>query len=180
MQFQKTKIPDVILVEPDVYGDARGYFKETYQQERYRQGGISREFVQDNFSRSCSGTLRGLHFQIEHTQGKLLQVMQGEIYDVAVDLRRSSETFGKWIGEILSAENHRQLYVPPGFAHGFYVLSESADVFYKCTDFYYPEHERTLIWNDTDVGVDWPLAGEPTLSEKDQQGRPLSAVETFA
>jgi dTDP-4-dehydrorhamnose 3,5-epimerase len=168
-----------LLIEPRLFGDARGLFKETYQKRRYTEAGIAGEFVQDNYSRSARGTLRGLHFQIQHPQAKLLQVLRGEIYDVAVDLRRQSPHFGRWIGVSLAEDNHRQLYIPPGFAHGFYVVSDVADVFYKCTDYYYPEHERSLLWNDPAIGITWPLAGEPTLSEKDRRGVPLAAIEVY-
>jgi dTDP-4-dehydrorhamnose 3,5-epimerase len=179
VEVRETVIPGVLIVEPRVFADKRGLFKETYQKERYRDAGIPAEFVQDNLSRSCEGTLRGLHFQILHPQGKLLQVFRGEVFDVAVDLRRDSPTFGKWVGVTLSEENHRQLYVPPGIAHGFYVLSKVADVFYKCTDYYHPEHERTLLWSDPKVGVEWPLQGAPILSEKDRAGLPLPKIECF-
>jgi dTDP-4-dehydrorhamnose 3,5-epimerase len=180
MNLTPTELPDVLLIEPKVFGDARGFFKELYHHRRYAEAGLAAVFVQDNYSRSQRGTLRGLHFQLHHPQGKLIQVLQGEIYDVAVDLRRDSPTFGRWTAMLLSAENHRQLYVPAGFGHGFYVTSESADVLYKCTDYYYPEHERTLIWNDSTVGVTWPLQGEPLLSAKDQAGLPLGELECFA
>lgn len=179
MYVQETELPGVLIVEPRVFSDSRGFFKETYEKRRYRDAGIPSEFVQDNLSRSCRGTLRGLHFQVLHPQGKLVQVLQGEIFDVAVDVRRHSPNFGRWAGVKLSETNHRQLYVPPGFAHGFCVLSESADLFYKCTDFYYPEHERTLLWNDPEIGIQWPLAGEPVLSAKDQQGTPFRDLECF-
>ncbi len=179
MQVLETDLPGVLIVEPRVFADSRGFFKETYEKNRYREAGIASEFVQDNFSRSCGGTLRGLHFQIRHPQGKLVQVLRGEIFDVAVDLRRGSTHFGKWAGVVLSEANHRQLYVPPGFAHGFCVLSESADMFYKCTDYYHPQHERTLLWNDPDVGIEWPLKGKPVLSAKDQQGTRFTELECF-
>jgi dTDP-4-dehydrorhamnose 3,5-epimerase len=179
MEVRKTEIPGVVVIQPRVFGDKRGLFKETYQSRRYHEAGLPADFVQDNLSRSCRGALRGLHFQIEHPQGKLLQVFWGEVFDVAVDLRRDSPSFGKWFGLTLSESNHTQLYVPPGIAHGFYVVSETADVFYKCTDFYYPEYERTLVWNDPDVGIEWPLVGEPVLSEKDQRGLPLSKIECY-
>lgn len=179
MQIEKTNLPGVLIIEPRVFGDERGYFKEVYEQRRYAEAGIAEPFVQDNISLSRHGALRGLHYQIEHPQGKLVQVLQGEVFDVAVDLRRDSATFGQWAGTTLSGENHRQLYVPPGFAHGFYVTGETALLAYKCTDFYFPEHERTLLWNDQTVGIDWPLDGEPIVSEKDAQGLPLSEVETY-
>jgi dTDP-4-dehydrorhamnose 3,5-epimerase len=179
MDVQETPIPGVIVIEPRVFGDQRGLFMETYQDRRYRAAGLPVAFVQDNLSRSRRGALRGLHFQIQHPQGKLLQVFRGEIFDVAVDLRRDSPSFGKWFGVTLSEENHRQLYVPPGIAHGFYVSSDAADVFYKCTDYYFPEHERTLLWSDPDVGIQWPLEGEPILSEKDKNGQPLATIDVF-
>ena len=179
MQVLKTEIPGVSIIEPGVFEDSRGLFKETYERNRYADAGIAEEFVQDNLSRSCRGTLRGLHYQRQHPQGKLVQVFRGEIFDVAVDLRRNSPQFGKWVGVILSESNHRQFYVPEGFAHGFCVLSETADVFYKCTDFYHPEHERTLLWNDPDVNIQWPLQAEPILSEKDGKGTLLSEIDAF-
>ncbi len=179
MQVLKTEIPGVSIIEPGVFEDSRGFFKETYERNRYTDAEIAGEFVQDNLSRSCRGTLRGMHYQIQHPQGKLVQVFRGEIFDVAVDLRRNSSQFGKWVGVKLSESNHRQLFVPEGFAHGFCVLSEIADVFYKCTDFYYPEHERTLFWNDPDVNIQWPLQGEPILSDKDRNGTLFSEIESF-
>lgn len=174
-----TDIPDVIVVEPRVFRDPRGFFKETFQRNRYAEAGIRADFVQDNISRSRKGTLRGLHLQIQHPQAKLVQALTGRIFDVAVDLRRSSLTFGRWVGMELNDENHRQMYIPPGFAHGFCVLSETADLFYKCSDFYYPEHERTLLWNDPTVGIRWPLEGDPVLSDKDRSGKRLADVECF-
>jgi dTDP-4-dehydrorhamnose 3,5-epimerase len=179
VEITETEIPDVKLIQPTLFGDQRGFFLEVYHQEKFHAHGISLNFVQDNLSRSQRGVLRGLHYQVQHPQGKLVTVLAGEIYDVAVDVRKSSPTFGKWIGRTLSAENRHALYIPPGFAHGFHVLSESADVFYKCTDLYHPEHERTLLWNDSEVGVDWSLTDEPLLSEKDQSGLSLSDVECF-
>jgi dTDP-4-dehydrorhamnose 3,5-epimerase len=179
MQVRQTELEGVLIVEPRVLGDKRGFFKETYQRERYAQAGITAEFVQDNFSRSLRGTLRGLHYQIERAQGKLVQAVRGEVFDVAVDLRRDSPTFGRWAGAILSETNHHQLYIPPGFAHGFYVISDMAEFSYKCTDYYFPQHERTLLWNDPTVGIDWPLVGEPILSEKDQRGTPLAQAECY-
>src|SRR5262245_35356626 len=174
MRFVPTEIPDVLVIEPKVFGDARGFFCETYHRQKYAAAGLDITFVQDNHSRSGGGVLRGLHYQIRQPQGKLLSVMAGEIFDVAVDLRRSSPTFGRWVGVHLAADTHRMLYVPPGFAHGFLVLSETADVCYKCTDLYAPEHERTLLWNDPALGVQWPLTGEPQLSDKDRRGVPLA------
>ncbi len=179
MQVQNTEIPGVLIIEPGVFEDSRGFFKETYERSRYADAGIAGDFVQDNLSRSSRGTLRGMHYQIQYPQGKLVQVFRGEIFDVAVDLRRHSSHFGKWVGVKLSESNHRQLFVPEGFAHGFCVLSETADVFYKCTDFYHPEHERTLLWNDPEVNIQWPLQTEPILSEKDGKGTLLSEIDAF-
>ncbi len=181
MKAIPTEIPDVILLEPQVFPDARGFFMETYHARKLAELGITAQFVQDNHSQSQRGTLRGLHYQIRQTQGKLLRVVNGEIFDVAVDLRRRSPTFGQWTGAILSADNKRQLWVPPGFAHGFYALSEQVDLIYKVTDYYAPEWERTLIWNDPQVAVTWPLiAGQPpVLSAKDQQGRLFTQAEVF-
>jgi dTDP-4-dehydrorhamnose 3,5-epimerase len=181
MQFTQTAIPDVVLIEPRVLTDDRGFFLETFQARKYTQAGVTAPMVQDNHSGSRRGVLRGLHYQIRRPQGKLVSVLAGEIFDVAVDLRRSSPTFGKAVGLTLTAADHRQLWVPPGFAHGFYALSDWAEVFYKVTDFYNPECERTLIWNDPDVGVLWPLVdGEaPMLSPKDAIGSPLSRAEVF-
>ena len=181
MLITPTNIPDVLLVMPRVFEDERGFFMETYQKKKMQAGGIDYEFVQDNHSRSQKGTLRGLHYQTENVQGKLVRVVLGEIFDVAVDLRKSSPTFGQWVGAILSEENKHQLWVPPGFAHGFYVLSEYADVLYKATDFYNPQGERCLLWNDPSVAVDWHIpAGEaPILSAKDAKGLLFSDVEVF-
>ncbi len=181
MKAIPTEIPDVLLIEPQVFPDARGFFMETYHARRLAELGIAGQFVQDNHSRSQRGTLRGLHYQIRHAQGKLLRVVNGEIFDVAVDLRRRSPTFGRWAGAILSADNKRQLWVPPGFAHGFYTLSETADLIYKVTDYYAPEWERTLAWNDPQIDVVWPLIDgqPPILSTKDAQGRLLAQAEVF-
>jgi dTDP-4-dehydrorhamnose 3,5-epimerase len=181
MIFTRLAIPDVVLVTPAVHGDARGYFMEVWHDEKFAAAGLALSFVQDNQSRSRGGILRGLHFQIERPQGKLVRVVSGEIFDVAVDLRSSSPTFGRWVGRLLSDENKEQLYVPPGFAHGFLVTSDSADVVYKCTDFYFPEQERTLAWDDDTVGIAWPLVeGQaPTLSAKDRSGAALRDLETF-
>ena len=180
MKAIPTEIPDVLILEPRIFGDERGFFFESYNATRFRElTGFNGEFVQDNHSRSAQGVLRGLHYQIRQPQGKLVRVVAGEVYDVAVDLRRSSPTFGQWIGVTLSAENKRQLWIPAGFAHGFYVVSEMAEFLYKTTDYYAPEHERTLRWNDPQLGIDWPLAGEPTLSTKDQHGIPFSSAEYF-
>jgi dTDP-4-dehydrorhamnose 3,5-epimerase len=182
MNFIRTEIPEVILIEPDVFGDERGFFLESWRKDRFAAEGIDGEFVQDNHSRSVRGTLRGLHYQIRQPQGKLVRVTAGEVFDVAVDMRRSSPTFGRWVGARLSAENFHMLWVPPGFAHGFYVLTDTAEFQYKCTDYYAPEHERTIIWNDPEIGVDWPLAGagHPLLSNKDRTGVSFEAAETFA
>lgn len=181
MKVEKTPIDGLLVIEPQVFGDERGFFIETWQAARYKEAGIEGDFVQDNHSRSRQGILRGLHCQIQNPQGKLVRVTDGEVFDVAVDLRRSSPTFGQWYGLILSATNHRQFWVPPGFAHGFYVLSESADFHYKCTNYYSPEFERSLLWNDAAVGIEWPLvAGElPQLSQKDAAGQALSDIEVF-
>ncbi|KVW02435.1 dTDP-4-dehydrorhamnose 3,5-epimerase [Burkholderia cepacia] len=175
-----TALPEVKLIEPKVFGDARGYFYESFNAREFAEHvapGI--EFVQDNHSRSAKGVLRGLHYQIEHTQGKLVRVVEGEVFDVAVDVRRSSPNFGKWVGVTLSADNHRQLWVPPGFAHGFLVVSESAQFLYKTTDYWFPEHERSIVWNDPDIGIAWPLDGEPLLAVKDAAGMRLMDAELF-
>ena len=172
MRVTPTAIPDVLLIEPKVFGDARGFFLETWNLGRYRAAGLDADFVQDNLSFSRRGILRGLHFQNPKPQGKLLQVLLGEVFDVAVDIRRSSPTFGKWHGLVLSAENKRQFYIPPGFAHGFVVLSETALFHYKCTECYSPKDEMAIRWDDPDIGVEWPLK-EPLLSERDTQGMRL-------
>jgi dTDP-4-dehydrorhamnose 3,5-epimerase len=181
MQFKPLDIPDVILVEPTVYEDPRGFFLESYHKERFSAVGIPSDFVQDNHSGSRLGSLRGLHYQIHQPQGKLVRVIVGEAYDVAVDLRRSSRTFGRWIGCTLTAQSKNQLWIPPGFAHGFYVLSEWAEVLYKATDYYAPQWERSLLWNDPALGIQWPLSdGEaPVLSQKDRNGLPLSQAEVY-
>lgn len=178
MQFHKTDLPGVILIEPKVFGDERGFFMETYHQPRFVAAGIDLPFVQDNHSRSKRGVLRGLHYQLKFPQGKLVRVVQGEIFDVAVDARKSSPTFGRWFGTTLSDANHRQLYVPPGFAHGFCVVSETAEVLYKTTDVYHPEDEKTIAWNDPTIAVAWPVK-DPLISPKDQQGLPLGKAECF-
>lgn len=176
-----TKIPDVIVFEPDVHGDRRGYFMETWREEWFTAIDENITFVQDNQSKSVKGALRGLHYQVKNPQGKYIRVIKGAVYDAVVDLRRSSGTFGQWVGETLSESNRLALWVPPGFAHGFYVLSEEAEIIYKCTDYYAAEHERTLVWNDPQVGIAWPLDGDDLiLSEKDKQGTTLSQSETFA
>ena len=166
MEIVKTSIPEVIVFIPPVFTDSRGYFLETYQQKKYKEAGISKDFVQDNQSYSTKNVLRGLHFQLRYPQGKLVRVTQGTVFDVAVDIRRNSPTFGKWHGEILSAENKKQMYIPENFAHGFCVLSDSAEFLYKCTDFYIPGDEAGLIWNDSQIGIEWPIH-EPILSSKD-------------
>lgn len=182
MTITPTKIPDVFIIEPKVFGDERGFFFESFNQKNFTEKtGITSEFVQDNHSRSVQGVLRGLHYQIQQTQGKLLRVVVGEIFDVAVDMRKSSPTFGEWVGCLLSAENKRQFWVPPGFAHGFLVTSDIAEVLYKTTDYYAPNYERSLLWNDPEVGIDWPLEGiTPILSAKDQAGQPLKTAEFFS
>ena len=176
----KTAIPDVLILEPRVFGDARGFFYESFNAKDFAEStGLDVSFVQDNHSKSAKGVLRGLHYQIQHAQGKLVRVVQGEVLDVAVDLRRTSPTFGQWVGVQLSADNHRQLWVPPGFAHGFVVLSDSAEFLYKTTDYWYPEHERSLLWNDPAIGIDWSLDGPPLLAAKDAAGKLLSEAECF-
>lgn len=180
MNIIKTEIPDVLIIEPKVFGDARGFFFESFNARAFAEAtGLSLTFVQDNHSRSAKNVLRGLHYQIKQPQGKLVRVAVGEVFDVAVDLRKNSPTFGKWTGTTLSAENKRMLWVPEGFAHGFLVLSESADFLYKTTDYYAPEHERCIIWSDSTVGIAWPLAGQPILAAKDKNGKLLSEAETF-
>lgn len=181
MQIQATSIPDVLIFEPKVFGDDRGFFYESFNERRFTElSGISSSFVQDNHSKSARNVLRGLHYQIQQPQGKLVRVVAGEVFDVAVDLRKNSATFGKWVGVVLSAENKRQLWVPPGFAHGFVVTSESAEFLYKTTDYWAPEHERCILWNDPAIGIEWPLQGEPLLSGKDQVGKLLADAEVFA
>lgn len=175
MKFTETELPGVILVEPDVHGDDRGFFLETYHAKKYAEGGITEVFVQDNHSRSRRGILRGLHLQLKHPQGKLVRAVEGEVFDVAVDVRRGSSHFGRWLGVTLSAENFRQLYVPPGFAHGFLVTSEAAQFEYKCTDLYHPEDELSLAWNDPAIGIAWPNAN-PALSQKDADAGTLAAL----
>ncbi|MEZ0153097.1 MAG: dTDP-4-dehydrorhamnose 3,5-epimerase [Candidatus Reddybacter sp.] len=177
MEAEQTEIPEVLLIKPDVYGDERGYFKETFHQQRYAELGIKGNFVQDNVSFSSRGVLRGLHYQWPKPQGKLLYVLQGEIFDVAVDIRADSPTFGKWVGRFLSADNHHQLWIPEGFAHGFLVTSDTALITYKCTDLYHPADEGCVQWDDPTIGIDWPLdriEGAPSLSGKDQQGKSLA------
>ena len=181
MTITPTAIPEVKLIEPRVFGDARGWFMETWEINKFANAGLTLNFVQDNHSYTQRGTLRGLHYQIQQPQGKLVRVVSGEVFDVAVDMRRASPTFGRWAGATLSVENRRQLWIPPGFAHGFYVLSEAAEFVYKCTDFYAPQFERTLQWNDPTVGVAWPLLNDAAilLSPKDQNGLPLSVAEAY-
>jgi dTDP-4-dehydrorhamnose 3,5-epimerase len=175
MNIIPTAIPEIIVIEPQIFTDSRGHFQETYQEQKYREAGIPKPFVQDNQSFSIAKVLRGLHFQLRHPQGKLVRVTRGEVFDVAVDIRRNSPTFGQWHGEILSAENHRQMYIPENFAHGFCVLSDSAEFLYKCTDFYHPGDEVGLIWNDAKIAVQWPIQ-DPLLSEKDAKLPTLAAV----
>jgi dTDP-4-dehydrorhamnose 3,5-epimerase len=180
MNVIKTDIPAVLIFEPKVFGDARGFFLESFNHRVFQEKtGLNPRFVQDNHSRSGRSVLRGLHYQIRQPQAKLVRVVAGEVFDVAVDLRKSSPTFGKWAGATLSAENKRQMWVPEGFAHGFLVLSGSADVLYKTTDYYAPEHERSIAWNDPDIGIQWPLEGQPILAGKDQAGRRLKEADLF-
>ena len=180
MKVERASIPDVLVLEPQVFGDARGFFYESYNRRSFAAAtGLDVEFVQDNHSRSARNVLRGLHYQIRQPQGKLVRVVTGEIWDVAVDLRRGSPSFGRWVAARLDAVSHRMLWIPPGFAHGFVVLSEQADVVYKATDFYAPEHERTLLWSDPAIGIQWPLAGAPGMADKDRRGVPLAGAEKF-
>jgi dTDP-4-dehydrorhamnose 3,5-epimerase len=182
MNVFPTEIPDVLLIEPQVFEDSRGFFLESYNERAFAdKAGIDVRFVQDNHSRSGCGVLRGLHYQIQQPQGKLVRVLAGMVYDVAVDIRRNSPCFGQWVGCLLSAENKRQLWIPPGFAHGFQVLSETAEVFYKTTDYYAPQHERCIAWNDPQLAIDWRLSDQsPILSAKDQQGKLFKDAEVFA
>jgi len=182
MEFEPLAIPDVIRIRPRVLGDDRGYFFEAWERRKFRAGGIEADFVQDNHSGSSRGVLRGLHYQVRQTQGKLVRVLEGEVFDVAVDLRRASPHFGRWVGVRLAAVSREMLWIPPGFAHGFLVLSPFAQFFYKCTDYYAPEHDRSLLWSDPQVGIDWPLdelAGQVIVSEKDARGTPFPTAETF-
>jgi dTDP-4-dehydrorhamnose 3,5-epimerase len=179
MKMLPTVLPDVFMIEPKVFGDARGFFFESHNQRVMASLGITAEFVQDNHSRSAKNVLRGLHYQIKQPQGKLVRVIAGEVFDVAVDIRRSSPTFGRWVGMTLSAENRLIAWIPPGFAHGFVVRSDYAEFLYKTTDFWAPEHERTILWNDPALGIDWQLSGEPLLSAKDQRGVRLAQAEWF-
>jgi dTDP-4-dehydrorhamnose 3,5-epimerase len=181
MHIEPTAIPDVLIIEPKVFGDDRGFFYESFNARRFKElTGIATHFVQDNHSKSVKNVLRGLHYQIQQPQGKLVRVVAGEVFDVVVDIRKHSTTFGKWVGVMLSAENKRQIWIPQGFAHGFVVTSDSAEFLYKTTDYWAPEHERTILWNDPAIGVKWPISGEPILSGKDQTGRPLRQAELFA
>jgi dTDP-4-dehydrorhamnose 3,5-epimerase len=180
MKVTRTEIPDVLILEPRVHQDERGFFLESYNRRTFKDAtGLDVEFVQDNESFSVRNVLRGLHYQVRQAQGKLVQVMAGEIFDVAVDLRRSSPTFGKWFGVMLSGGGHRMMWIPQGFAHGYIVLSEHAIVFYKTTDFYAPEHERTILWNDPDLAVRWPLEDEPIVSDKDRRASPFRSADLF-
>lgn len=179
MEFVPTTIPDVLLVKPNIFEDPRGFFLETYRENRFAEAGITQKFVQENHSASERGVLRGLHYQIRQPQGKLVRVIAGEIFDVAVDVRRSSPTFGQWVSIVLSAENKFQMWIPAGFAHGFYVLSECAEVTYKVTDYYAPEWDRSLLWNDPQIGIAWPLAAAPILSSKDINAKKMSEAELF-
>ena len=181
MKIKPTAIADVLIIEPTVFGDARGFFYESFNQQAFDKAtGLNFNFVQDNHSRSAKGVLRGLHYQVRQPQGKLVRVARGAVFDVAVDIRQSSPSFGKWVGVELSEENHRQLWVPPGLAHGFLVLSKTADFLYKTTDYYAPEHERCIVWDDPAIGIDWPIETQPSLSAKDQAGLMLSQAEVFS
>lgn len=182
MKFTRLAIPDVVLIEPKVFGDERGFFYESFNQQLFEEAiGRQVHFVQDNHSRSIRNVLRGLHYQIQQPQGKLVRVTQGEVFDVAVDIRKSSKTYGQWVGEVLSAENKRQIWIPEGFAHGFVVISETAELLYKTTDYYAPAHERCIAWNDSTLKISWPLSDlSPTLSIKDTKGVPLKNAEVFA
>lgn len=179
MRAIPTRIPDVLLIEPEVFADERGFFMETWRRGALAACGIDVEFVQDNLSRSVAGTLRGLHYQIRQPQGKLVRVTQGEVFDVAVDLRKSSTSFGQWVGVRLSADGKQALWVPPGFCHGFYVTSGPADVQYKCTDFHAPEDDRCVLWNDAQLAIDWPLNGTPLLSDRDRKATPFADAEYY-
>ena len=180
MKVTPTAIPDVLVVEPKVFGDTRGFFLESFNEKAFREAsGVRLPFVQDNHSRSSRGVLRGLHYQLQQPQGKLVRVVRGSVFDVAVDVRRSSPTFGRWVGVELTEDNHRQLWVPPGFAHGFVVLSESAQFLYKTTDYWYPAHERSLLWNDPEVAVAWPIDFVPQLAPKDAAGKLLRDADLF-
>ena len=181
MEFEPTAIPEVVLIRPKVFGDPRGYFFESWEERKFAAAGLDVKFVQDNHSRSARNILRGLHYQIQQAQGKLVRVVTGAVFDVAVDIRRSSPTFGRWVGVTLTEENHHMLWVPPGFAHGFLVLSESADFLYRCTDFWAPPHERAIAWNDSELNIDWPLSAgaQPILSGKDAVAKSFRDAEYF-
>ena len=180
MKVIKTAIPEVLIIEPKVFGDSRGFFYESFNQKAFQQAtGLDINFVQDNHSHSAKGVLRGLHYQIQQPQGKLVRVVKGTVFDVAVDIRKSSPTFGLWVGAELSEENHRQMWIPAGFAHGFVVLTDSAEFLYKTTDYYAPEYEHSILWNDPTLGIKWPIESEPQLSEKDRQGQLLANAEIF-
>ena len=180
MDVIQTTIPDVFIIEPKVFGDDRGFFMESFNEKTFKQKtGVTASFVQDNHSRSTKNVLRGLHYQIKQAQGKLVRVVSGEVYDVAVDIRKSSPTFGQWVGCLLTESNKKQFWVPPGFAHGFVVLSDTADFLYKTTDYYAPEYERAILWNDPQLNIDWKIEGEPVLSAKDKAGLPLEKAEVF-
>ncbi|XQE68475.1 dTDP-4-dehydrorhamnose 3,5-epimerase [Pseudomonas sp. P3C3] len=180
MNVSRTEIPDVMVIEPKVFGDDRGFFYESFNEARFAEAtGVSVEFVQDNHSKSARNVLRGLHYQLKQPQGKLVRVVQGEVFDVAVDIRKSSPTFGKWVGLILSAENKKQLWIPAGFAHGFLVLSDTAEFLYKTTDYYSPESERCLLWNDESIGIQWPSTAVPLLSAKDAVGSSLLVADVY-
>jgi dTDP-4-dehydrorhamnose 3,5-epimerase len=180
MKVSATSLPEVMLIEPKVFGDARGFFFESWSAQLFAAAGITAEFVQDNHSRSVKGVLRGLHYQLQQPQGKLVRVIQGSVFDVAVDIRRSSPCFGQWTGMELSAENRKMLWVPPGFAHGFIVLSETCEFLYKASAYYAPQHERSILWNDPEIGIAWPCAGEPVLSAKDAAAPLLKNAEVYA
>lgn len=180
MKATATSIPEVLIIEPKVFGDARGFFFESFNQKAFNEAtGLNETFVQDNHSRSAQGVLRGLHYQLQQPQGKLVRVVRGAVFDVAVDIRKSSPTFGQWVGVELTEENNKQLWVPSGFAHGFVVLSASADFLYKTTNYYAPMHERCIAWNDPDIGIDWPAGNTPQLSDKDNRGLALARAEVF-
>ncbi|MBU7437382.1 dTDP-4-dehydrorhamnose 3,5-epimerase [Paraburkholderia fungorum] len=181
IQVTASALPEVKIIEPKVFGDARGYFYESFNAVEFAEH-VEKDvtFVQDNHSRSAKGVLRGLHYQIQHAQGKLVRVVEGEVFDVAVDIRKSSPNFGKWVGAMLSVENHRQMWIPPGFAHGFVVLSESAQFLYKTTDYWFPEYERSIVWNDPAIGIEWPIDFEPLLAAKDAAGKRLADAEVYA
>ena len=181
MKVVNTAIPEVLIIEPQAFGDERGFFYESFNERRFRElTGVSTSFVQDNHSKSAKNVLRGLHYQIQQPQGKLVRVVAGEVFDVAVDIRKSSPAFGRWVGVTLSAENKRQLWIPPGFAHGFLVISEAAEFLYKTTDYWAPEFERSILWNDPAIGIEWPVDSTPVLSAKDNNGRLLAESEVFA